>query len=50
MTVTTGAEVVMWGTTIGYVSWNDEQQIDSFQYEPKFLKAPVDLHLSHAQI
>jgi serine/threonine-protein kinase HipA len=37
------AEVKIWGSLIGAVKWNDEQQLASFEYAPEFLKKNWDL-------
>jgi serine/threonine-protein kinase HipA len=37
------AEVKIWGTLVGAVKWNDEQQLASFEYAPEFLKTNWDL-------
>ena len=36
------AEVILWGSTIGYVSWSEESEIGIFEYDPKFLAAPIE--------
>lgn len=36
------AEVILWGTTIGYVSWDEGTDIGVFEYDPKFLNAPIE--------
>lgn len=36
------AEVYLWGTLVGHVSWNETSEIASFEYDNKFLKAPVE--------
>lgn len=40
--VTLVAEVYLWGSLIGHVSWNEEIEFASFEYEQKFLKAPIE--------
>ncbi|MBC7539290.1 MAG: type II toxin-antitoxin system HipA family toxin, partial [Bacteriovorax sp.] len=39
---TTLAEVYMWGTLIGFISWDEEGEFSSFEYEQDFLHAPVE--------
>ena len=36
------AEVSLWGTLVGHVSWNEETELGSFEYDLNFLKAPVE--------
>lgn len=38
----TVAEVYLWGTLMGHVSWNEDTELGSFQYDSKFLEAPVE--------
>ncbi len=40
--IQTVAEVYLWGTLMGHVSWNEEIELASFQYDSKFLAAPVE--------
>jgi serine/threonine-protein kinase HipA len=37
------AEVTIWGTTVGSVVWDEIQELGFFEYDPRFLKAPVEL-------
>jgi len=36
------AEVWLWGSRVGYVSWNEETEQGAFQYDSNFLAAPVE--------
>lgn len=36
------AEVSLWGSLVGHVSWNEETELGSFEYDLNFLKAPVE--------
>ena len=36
------AEVYLWGSLIGYVSWDEEAEFAAFEYDQKFLKAPIE--------
>lgn len=38
----TVAEVHLWGSLIGHVSWNEKTGLASFEYDQKFLKAPIE--------
>ena len=38
----TVAEVYLWGTLVGHVSWNEKTDVGAFEYDAKFLKAPVE--------
>lgn len=40
--ITLVAEVYLWGSLIGHVSWNEETEFASFEYDQKFLKAPIE--------
>ncbi len=47
----TVAEVNLWGKTIGAVSWDDDQAIANFEYDPAFIEsgreiAPLMMPLS----
>lgn len=37
------AEVFIWGTRVGAVAWDEERELGFFEYDPEFLRAPVDL-------
>lgn len=37
------ADVVIWGTRVGAVAWDGERELGLFEYDPEFLRAPVDL-------
>lgn len=37
------AEVKLWGTTIGAVTWDETREIGIFQYAPDFLKSQIQL-------
>lgn len=37
------AEVFIWGTRVGAVAWDDERELGFFEYDPDFLRAPVEL-------
>ncbi|MBN2653130.1 MAG: type II toxin-antitoxin system HipA family toxin [Spirochaetales bacterium] len=37
------ARVVLWGTTIGAVSWNQERELATFQYSPEFIHSGIEL-------
>ncbi|MBT4837752.1 MAG: type II toxin-antitoxin system HipA family toxin [Methylococcales bacterium] len=37
------AEVHLWGTLVGHVSWDEITEFASFEYDQKFLQAPVQL-------
>lgn len=37
------AEVFIWGTIVGYVSWDEKSEVAAFEYAESFLKAPVEL-------
>jgi len=39
---TVSAKVYLWGTVLGYVSWDEKREIALFEYDPDFLKAPVE--------
>jgi serine/threonine-protein kinase HipA len=39
---TTLAEVYIWGTLIGFISWDEKSEFSSFEYEQDFLNAPVE--------
>lgn len=36
------AEVHLWGTLVGHVSWNEETELGAFEYDSEFLQAPVE--------
>ncbi|TGK87224.1 type II toxin-antitoxin system HipA family toxin [Leptospira bourretii] len=36
------AKVYLWGTLLGFISWNEEGGFASFEYENDFLNAPVE--------
>lgn len=36
------AEVYLWGSLVGHVSWNEEAELGAFEYDSKFLQAPVE--------
>lgn len=36
------AKVFLWGSLVGYVSWNEEGGFASFEYDNEFLNAPVE--------
>ncbi|HUW05422.1 MAG TPA: type II toxin-antitoxin system HipA family toxin [Williamwhitmania sp.] len=37
------AEIKIWGNLVGAVRWDEEQQLGSFQYDPKFIQKGWDL-------
>ncbi|BFM16447.1 type II toxin-antitoxin system HipA family toxin [Maricurvus nonylphenolicus] len=37
------ADVVLWGTRVGVVTWDVERQLGFFRYDPAFLNAPVEV-------
>lgn len=37
------AEVVLWGRTIGAVSWDDDRQLANFEYDPVFKNSGIEL-------
>jgi serine/threonine-protein kinase HipA len=37
------AEVVLWGTTIAYISWNKIQNVCDFQYAPDFIPYGIEV-------
>ena len=37
------AEIKIWGELAGAVRWDEQQQLASFQYEPKFIQKGLDL-------
>jgi serine/threonine-protein kinase HipA len=37
------AEVKLWGRRIGAVSWSDEDQVGSFEYDPRFRESGIQL-------
>ena len=37
------ADVFIWGTRVGAVAWDDERSLGFFEYDPAFLRAPVEL-------
>jgi serine/threonine-protein kinase HipA len=43
MVETKTAIVKIWGQTVGAVAWNQEQEVASFEYEPKFIAQGIDL-------
>jgi serine/threonine-protein kinase HipA len=36
------AEVHLWGTLVGHVSWSEETELGAFEYDSEFLQAPVE--------
>lgn len=36
-------DVKLWGKNVGSLMWNDQLEIASFQYEPKFLRSKLDI-------
>ncbi|AGH94451.1 type II toxin-antitoxin system HipA family toxin [Pseudobdellovibrio exovorus] len=42
LAVTNVAEVYLWGSLIGYVSWSSEREIGSFEYDEEFLKSSIE--------
>ncbi|PJZ43831.1 type II toxin-antitoxin system HipA family toxin [Leptospira brenneri] len=36
------AKVYLWGSLVGYVSWNEEGRFAAFEYDNEFLNAPVE--------
>ncbi|WP_430411021.1 type II toxin-antitoxin system HipA family toxin [Kordia sp.] len=43
MVTTTTAFVKIWGTIVGAVAWDENQQLASFEYDPKFKSQNIDL-------
>ena len=43
MKVASVAEVFLWGTRVGAVAWDSNKNIGVFEYDKKFLGAPVEL-------
>lgn len=39
----TNAEVLLWGSRIGAVSWHDDRDVAVFQYVPEFVKSGIQL-------
>ena len=39
----TTAFVKIWGETVGAIAWNSETAVASFEYDPKFIAAKIDL-------
>jgi serine/threonine-protein kinase HipA len=39
----TRAEVWLWGRQIGAVLWDDQRQLGSFEYDPKFLTSRIEI-------
>ena len=39
----TDANVVLWGTRIGAVSWDETRSLGVFQYDPAFVDAPIEV-------
>jgi serine/threonine-protein kinase HipA len=39
----TDARVILWGTAIGAVSWDEARQVGVFQYEPEFIQSGIEL-------
>ncbi|MGE3609922.1 MAG: type II toxin-antitoxin system HipA family toxin [Bacteriovoracaceae bacterium] len=38
------AQIHLWGTLVGYVSWNEETELSSFEYDQAFIdNAPVEI-------
>lgn len=37
------AEVFLWGTRVGAVAWEADLELGFFEYDPKFLSAPVEI-------
>lgn len=35
--------VKLWGNTVGYLAWDDDQGLANFEYEPSFLKLGLDI-------
>ena len=43
ITMNNDAEVRLWGTTIGAVTWDETREIGIFQYDPDFLQSKIQL-------
>ncbi|MCW8193364.1 type II toxin-antitoxin system HipA family toxin [Proteobacteria bacterium 005FR1] len=43
MNAVTTAEVILWGTRIGAVTWDRDRELGYFEYDPAFLDAPVEV-------
>ena len=41
--MTTLAEVVLWGRTIGAVSWDDERHYGAFEYDSAFAQSGIEI-------
>jgi serine/threonine-protein kinase HipA len=39
----TDARVILWGTVVGAVSWDESRRVGVFQYEPDFLRSGIEL-------
>ena len=37
------AEVTLWGTRVGAVSWDPERAVASYEYDPTFLQSGIEL-------
>ncbi len=37
------ADVILWGTRIAAVAWDQERELGYFEYDPAFLEAPVEV-------
>ncbi|MFT7612954.1 MAG: serine/threonine-protein kinase HipA [Parvicellaceae bacterium] len=43
-------EIRLWGDRVGALSWNAQQNLGSFQYDPNFIKKGIDLSPLHMPI
>lgn len=43
MSEITTADVILWGTRVGAVSWDPDRELGYFEYDPLFLDAPVEV-------
>ena len=39
----TTAEVILWGTRIGFVSFDDSRNLGMFEYDPMFLQSGIEV-------
>ena len=43
----TDASVMLWGRRIGAVSWDAGRGVGVFQYDPRFVRAGIEVSPSH---
>jgi len=40
---TNAIEVKLWGLTVGYLTWDNKNNVSVFEYEPSFLEKGLDI-------